>query len=160
MISCHLDAAAFRRSCSRYATGVTVTTVAAADGTPHGLTVNSFTSVSCAPPLILVCLDLRSALLEHFRTCGSFAVNVLSETQRSLSVRFATRGADRFDGIEWRLGANGAPLIDGCIGWFECRPERRIEVGDHLVVVGEVLDAAFSEGRPLIYFASQYGGLR
>jgi flavin reductase (DIM6/NTAB) family NADH-FMN oxidoreductase RutF len=146
-------------ACSRFATGVAIVSVRAADGSPHGLTVNSFTSVSCDPPLVLVCIDARCTVLPHFHLGSHFAVNVLSEHQRDHSVRFSECMDARFDGIQWKSGATGAPLICDCLAWFECKVERLIEAGDHIIVLGAVERAEAFEGRPLIYHNSRYAGL-
>src|SRR5437763_15789047 len=98
----------FRRVCGKYATGITILTVLDADGTPQGMTVNSFTSVSLSPPLILVCIDRQTAILSHFLAGTRFAINVLHENQKELSRRFAKSGFDRFLGVEWRRGETGA----------------------------------------------------
>ena len=98
-----------------FATGVCVATVRASDGTPHGLTVSSFTSVSIQPPLILICIDYAFNFLSHFRACSNFAVNILSETQRDLSVTFAVKPEGRFEGVDWHTNVTGAPLLHGCI---------------------------------------------
>src|ERR1043166_2503779 len=97
-----IDAATYREVCSQFTTGVAVATVRAPDGTPHGLTVSSFTPVTIDPPLILICLDFRCTGLEHFRNGPFFAINVLTEFQRELSVVFAAKPEGRFEGIEWR----------------------------------------------------------
>src|SRR5271157_4807342 len=89
----------FRRACARYATGVTVTTVEGRDGTPEGLTVNSFTSVSLEPPLVLVCIDKSASAHPHFMAARGFAINVLAEDQIDLSQHFATSAGDRFEGL-------------------------------------------------------------
>ncbi len=149
----------FRVACSRFATGVAIVSLRAADGSPHGLTVNSFTSVSCHPPLILVCIDARCTVLPHFRVGGCFAVNVLSEHQRDYSVRFSECMDARFEGVRWEPGATGAPLIHGCLAWLEARVERMIEAGDHIIVLGAVERAEAFEGRPLVYHNSRYSGL-
>ena len=135
-------------------------TTRTADGTPHGLTANSFTSVSADPPLVLVCIDLRCSILEHFPTDGIFVINVLGETQKDLSVRFATLPDDRFDGVAWHPGFHGAPTLDGAIGTFECRVLQRIEAGDHVILLGDVLKAHAGSGRPLVYFGRRYAELQ
>ena len=155
----HFNAEAFRNACALYATGVTVATVRAPDGTPHGLTVNSFTSVSLQPPLILICIDYAYNFLSHFRACSNFAINVLSESQRDLSVKFAAKPEGRFEGVPWYTNVTGAPLLPGCIANFECRLSSIIEAGDHAIFLGEVIHAASSGGRPLLYFDREYRAL-
>jgi flavin reductase (DIM6/NTAB) family NADH-FMN oxidoreductase RutF len=150
---------AFRQVCSSYATGITVVTLRTPEGAPQGMTVNSFTSVSLDPPLILVCIDRRATLLPWLVSVPYFAVNILSESQREISTRFAQSRADRFDGVEWRAGEQGSPVIEGTLGCIECRVAQKSEAGDHIIFVGEVLRAQCREGRPLLYFRSRYRGL-
>lgn len=146
----------FRRACARYATGVTVTTVEGTDGTPEGLTVNSFTAVSLDPPLVLVCIDKSATAHVHFMAARGFAVNVLAENQIDLSRHFATYTGDRFEGLEWRAGLHGAPILDGILASLECATRRHFDAGDHTIVVGQVERAATHAGTPLVYFASAY----
>jgi flavin reductase (DIM6/NTAB) family NADH-FMN oxidoreductase RutF len=153
------NAEAFRKACALYATGVTVATVRAPDGTPHGLTVSSFTSVSIQPPLILICIDYAFNFLSHFRACSNFAVNVLSESQRDLSVTFAEKPEGRFEGVEWYTNVTGAPLLRGCIANIECRLSSIIEAGDHAIFLGEVMQVESPGGRPLLYFNRDYRSL-
>src|SRR2546427_1102383 len=98
----HVEQQLFRRACSKYATGVTILTVRDERGSPQGMTANSFTSVSLAPPMILVCVDLRTPLLSHCGVGTHFGINVLRQDQAELSTRFAQSGCDRFEGVEWR----------------------------------------------------------
>jgi flavin reductase (DIM6/NTAB) family NADH-FMN oxidoreductase RutF len=146
----------FRLACGRYATGVTVATVLDAAGDPHGITVNSFTSVSLLPPLVLICLAHRARVLEHFQPGVHFGINVLNETQREISDHFANSKRDRFNGIEWRPGGTGVPLLPRGLAFIECRMRNRVTAGDHDIVIGEVLEAKVEEGRPLLYYASGY----
>lgn len=150
----------FRRACSRFATGVAVAAVRAPDGVPHGLTVNSFTSVSLDPPLVLICVDHEASVISCFRSGAHFAVNILSEEQKELSVRFATKGMDRFDGVVWTPGIGGAPLIPEALAHFECRKIMTVEAGDHAIFIGQVEEMGVREGRPLLYFASTYETLK
>ena len=146
----------FRKACSQFATGITIPTVLGPDGQPHGFTANSFTSVSLSPPIVLVCVDHKANVIEHFRAADSFAINILEETQQALSNRFAGRGHDRFEGVNWRKGELGVPLIEGAIAHMECRVTDVLEVGDHSLFFGEVLFAQFSVGQPLLYFQGRY----
>jgi flavin reductase (DIM6/NTAB) family NADH-FMN oxidoreductase RutF len=146
----------FRLACGRYSTGITVATVLDPHGEPHGITVNSFTSVSLAPPLVLICLDHRARILEHFRPGIHFGINVLNEFQREISEHFASSKRDRFNGIEWTPGGTGVPLLPRGLAFIECALHKRVLAGDHDIVIGEVLNARVEEGRPLIYFASGY----
>ena len=146
----------FRRACGRFATGVTIASVLDANGAPHGLTVNSFSSVSLDPPLILICLGHAVTCIDAFRESRHFGINVLAESQRELSDRFARKGQDRFEGIEWYRGESGVPLIPGVLAALELRVQQRITSGDHDIFVGEMIHARCTEGEPLIYYASRY----
>ena len=150
----------FRRACGRFATGVTIASVMDAKGSPHGLTASSFTSVSLEPPLVLICLGHDVSVIGHFRAARYFGINVLAEGQRDLSTRFARKGHDRFDGLEWQAGATGAPLLPGVLAAIECRTHQRLTSGDHDIFIGEMVASHVADGEPLIYFASRYRGLR
>jgi flavin reductase (DIM6/NTAB) family NADH-FMN oxidoreductase RutF len=146
----------FLRTCAKFPTGVTIVTVLDAEGSPHGMTASSFTSVSLEPPLVLVCVDHRATVLAHLRRARHIGINILSEDQQHLSAHFARRGHDRFDGVEWYAAHGGVPLIPGALAWFECSIQRLVEAGDHDIVIAQVLDAEHLDGRPLVYFESGY----
>jgi flavin reductase (DIM6/NTAB) family NADH-FMN oxidoreductase RutF len=150
----------FRRVCSKYATGITIVTVLDALGAPHGLTVNSFTSVSLSPPLVLFCLDRQTTILKHFRMETRFAINVLHEGQKDISICFARSGQDRFQSVAWRPGETGAPVLPEVLATLECGVIQMVEAGDHVVVIAEALHSTWREGEPLIYFNSSYQALR
>jgi flavin reductase (DIM6/NTAB) family NADH-FMN oxidoreductase RutF len=141
-----------------YPQGVTVVTTQAADG-PKGITVSSFTSVSLSPPLVLVSIEKGSQLHDLFRAAKGFAVNFLADDQRSVSDRFAgrTEALNRFEGLRFRRGANGSPIIDGVRAFIECKTWRVDEGGDHSLIIGEVVAAqTLSSKKPLVYYAQQY----
>lgn len=141
-----------------YPQGVTVVTTDAGKG-PTGMTVSSFTSVSLAPPLILVSIAKGSALYKVFRHARTYAVNFLTEDQKSVSDRFAGRtgGEDRFDGIRYSKGVTGSPIIAGVRAVIECKTWQTYEGGDHSILVGEVVSAkALNSKRPLVYYSQQY----
>ena len=150
----------YRRTCAQFATGITVVTTLDSEGRPHGMTVNSFSSVSLDPPLVLVSIDLRNAILGHFISSSWFAINVLAEHQEDLSRRFSSPSENRFLGVNWHAGASGTPLLDGVLAQLECSVVRTFEAGDHTVLIGEVRSARHTEGRPLVYFDSGYHNLR
>ncbi|MBI1896534.1 MAG: flavin reductase family protein [Acidobacteria bacterium] len=152
----NLDAESFRKACSRFATGVAVATVKGRDGKPYGVTVNSFTSVSCSPPLVLICVDHRCAVLPHFRSSPFFGINILAEDQRDLSVRFSQKQVEQFEGLDWHSAVTGSPLLSGTLANMECCTTLTVEAGDHTILVAEVLRAELREGRPLLYFGSAY----
>jgi flavin reductase (DIM6/NTAB) family NADH-FMN oxidoreductase RutF len=99
-------------------------------------------------------------VINHFRTSNNFGINVLAENQRHLSDRFARKGHDRFDGLEWQSGTTGVPLLTGVLAAIECRTSQWFTAGDHDVFVGEMVAARVADGEPLIYFASRYRELR
>jgi len=151
-----VDKAEFCRTCAKFPTGVTVVTVLDAGGSPHGMTASSFTSVLLDPPLVLVCVDHRAKVLEHLRGTEHLAINVLSEGQHEVSAHFARRGQNRFDGIEWYAGHEGVPLIQGVLASLECRMHRLVDAGDHAILIAEVLGVRHRDGRPLVYYGSDY----
>jgi len=146
----------FRRICGKFASGITVATVLDAAGAPHGMTANSFTSVSLTPPLVLVCVDHRARILEHFRIGEHFGVNILGAGQRHFSDKFAGSGYDRFEGVEWRAGETGVPLLPDVLATLECARVKVVTAGDHDIVIGEVLHANCQDGDPLVFYGSQY----
>ncbi len=151
----------FRRALGQFATGVTVvTTLVPGDepgGRPEGVTVNAFASLSLDPPLILVCLAKTTRGLAAFETAGHFAVNVLSETQRNLSVAFSRPGANRFGGVSWSTWTSGCPIFDGCVANLECARIARHDGGDHVIWIGRVERLHFDKSRaPLLYVGGGY----
>ena len=154
-----LDTSAYRRVLGSFVTGVTVVTTRGADGRPYGFTANSFASVSLEPPLVLVCVGRAVEGFEVYRRCERFAINILSDSQRVISVTFATDCANRFARIRWRGGIHGSPILDGGVGSLECAAERRIEAGDHMILIGRVLAVEGSAQRPLVYFRGDYRSL-
>ncbi|MCW1384760.1 alpha/beta fold hydrolase [Novosphingobium sp. KCTC 2891] len=151
------DARTLRDAMGCFATGITIVTSRAADGTPVGLTANSFTSVSLDPPLLLVCLANNARSASILRDAEHFAVNVLQTSQQPASNRFAGKGEDRFAATAWQSGETGMPLLDGSLGSFECRRHAVHEAGDHFLLVGEVVRAQFEPRRdPLLYFRGKY----
>ncbi len=147
------------RACAQFATGVAIATVLDSGGTPYGMTINSFTSVSLDPPLVLICIDRKARILEHFLTSDFFAINILRENQQALSERFARTEEDRFGTVEWYAGETGTPLIPGALAALECAVFERRPAGDHTILIGEVAHAVRHEGLPLIYFSSSYQAL-
>lgn len=134
-----IDPALLRRLLGCFPTGVAVITTRGADGRPAGLTCNSFSSVSLEPPLVLFSLRKASSLVDTFSQAEGFAINILAQHQDALSGRFASsRIADKFEGVAWRDGALGMPLIDDCLASFECSVHARHDAGDHYIFIGEV----------------------
>ncbi|HYP23236.1 MAG TPA: flavin reductase family protein [Actinomycetota bacterium] len=149
---------AFRSALRRFASGVTIVTVASGDEL-HGMTASSFASVSLVPPLVLVCLDKSSRTLELVSETKTFAVNVLRGDQQQVSVAFARPGLKPFESVSHRRGANGAPVLDDAIAVLECATYRVFEAGDHEVVLGEVTAVSAPGGDPLVYYDGAYRSL-
>jgi len=151
------DSVTFRRALGNFATGVTVVTARDASGTNRGITVNSFSSVSLDPPLILFCLDKEALSVDCLSEAERFAVNVLREEQHGLSVRFSMPTADKWDGVAYDLWPGEVPVLRGCLANLLCRRENLYEGGDHLIIVGRVERLhTVEEGAPLVYFQSGY----
>ena len=150
----------FRNVMGRYATGVTVMTTRDTQGRPWGITINSFTSVSLEPPLVLFCLERVALSFPAFTQCSRFAVNVLSEGQEQLSVLFASPGPDKWEGIVGDEGGEAPPVLSDCIAYLECSRHAVHDGGDHVILVGRVLSLrAGIEARPLLYFRGNYRGV-
>ena len=150
------DPRTLRDALGCFATGVTVVTCLK-DGVPAGLTVNSFTSVSLDPPLLLVCIAKRAATAEALTTASHFAINVLQTGQQPASIRFSTRDQDRFGATPWACGEAGAPILEDSLGVFECERYAVYDGGDHHILVGRVVKASFDVGLdPLLYFRGRY----
>ncbi len=129
----------FRQLLGCFPTGVAVITTNNADGRPVGLTCNSFSSVSLEPPLVLFSLRKASSLVPTFNASDAFAINILSQRQDELSGRFASsKIVDKFDGVAWRSGPLGMPIVEDCLASFECSVHARHDAGDHIIVIGEV----------------------
>ena len=151
------DPRTLRAALGCFATGVTVVTCLTPDGSPAGLTVNSFTSVSLDPPLLLVCLAKPAASAAALIEATQFAVNVLQTGQQPASIRFATRDEDRFGTTPWSCGEAGAPILKDSLGVFECERHAVYDGGDHHILVGQVTKASFDTSLdPLLYFRGSY----
>lgn len=144
-----------------WATGVAVITAQTAIER-HGMTVNSFTSVSLDPPLVLVCIQNNLRILPLIRTSGVFALSILRASQTEWSQYFATSSpeiADRLAGYETFTAASGAPILKDALGYFDCQVETYHSGGTHTIVVGRVLAAKREEGEPLVYWNRGYRGV-
>lgn len=149
----------FRDALGEFATGVTIIATGRHDGSHSGFTANSFNSVSLDPPLVVWSLNRKATHLAAFEASRSYSVNVLTRAQQALAERFARPHDDRFDGVAFHAGATGAPLIDGCSAWFECRHFSVAPAGDHVLFVGEVLHLERSRGHPamLTFHRGRFG---
>jgi len=160
-----LDARSYRDLCGRFATGITIVTMNDS-GQVHGMTANAFTSVSLDPMLLLICVDKGASVYDALQRAGAFTVNILAEDQRDIASFFARHGreddSDAMGGFPYREGKNGSPIMEGSIGWADCRFWNQTDAGDHTIVIGEVVDMELSQpdSEPLLYFASGYRNLR
>lgn len=153
-----IDERMFRRTVGTFATGISVVTSINPDGgLPVGLTVNAFSSVSLDPPQVLVCLGRQSTSIEPIKAHGYFAVNILSSTQKDISIRFANKSDDKWGGVDYSPGLEGIPLLAGCIAHLQCSVVSTVVSGDHVIVIGEVVQADHNvSGAPLVYFRGAY----
>jgi len=151
-----IDKNELRRVMGHFATGVTIITTVAKDGQMVGLTANALTSVSLVPPLLLICVDKSADSYPHFADSKLFTVNVLSGDQEDLSRRFATKSDNKFQGVAYRVGANGAPILGNVLAFMECRIVASYEGGDHTIYLGEIEEASALEGQPLLFYRGGY----
>jgi flavin reductase (DIM6/NTAB) family NADH-FMN oxidoreductase RutF len=154
-----VDPSQFRQLLGRFATGVSVLTVATPQGHPLGMTANSLSSVSLRPPLISVCVDREAEMHKAILAAREFVVNILSSPQEALARRFADQHEDRFDGIGYRLSPEGLVLLDGALAHIECIRQAEYPAGDHTIVVGQVAGGATADGRPLLFYRGGYAAL-
>jgi flavin reductase (DIM6/NTAB) family NADH-FMN oxidoreductase RutF len=151
------DADEFRAVLGQFATGVTIITAVDGDE-PVGVAANSFTSVSLDPPLVLFCVARTSSTWPRIEQARKFAVNILGEHQEELSGLFAKKGADRFGHTDWHLGVGGSPVLHDTLAYLDCEFWNEYDGGDHIIVVGRVLDLGLhSDAGPLLFFRGKYG---
>ncbi|HYN95930.1 MAG TPA: flavin reductase family protein [Pilimelia sp.] len=152
--------ATLREVMGQFATGVTVLTTGGERA--HGMTANSFTSVSLDPPMVLCCVSLAARMYESIASSRTFAVSILAADQRPVARHFADwrrpRGLAQFDGVDWQPGPRtGAPLLTGALAWVECRVAEVYPGGDHAIFLGEVLGSSRSAGPDaLTFFGGDY----
>jgi flavin reductase (DIM6/NTAB) family NADH-FMN oxidoreductase RutF len=158
-----LDADRLREVMGCLATGVTVVTTVDRQGEPRGLTATAVCSVSLTPPLVLVCIDQAADCHAAFRETRAFAVNLLRDDQEHLSRHFAAKDPRKFEGIPYRSGVTGAPVLTGVLGHVECSLTAQYPGGDHTIFVGEAVDSALAlsdgGGAPLVHFQGRYARL-
>ena len=151
-----IDPRELRNVMGHFATGVTVITTKDTAGKPFGLTANALSSLSLNPPLLLVCVDKTVDCYACFDQSKVFAVNFLSEEQEDLSRRFATKGIEKFEGVPYHVGELGVPLLEGALGYLECKVTAGYEGGDHTIYIGEIQSATALGERPLLFFKGKY----
>jgi len=147
----------YRSALGMFTTGITIVTTRSANGEPVGMTANSFGSLSLEPPLVLWSLSIKAKGLKVYSKSEYFAVHVLTAEQVELSKRFARTGEDKFSGLSLEEGLGGSPLIAGCAARFQCKSESLFDGGDHLIMVGRVMQYEYTpEANPLLYFQGSY----
>lgn len=152
-----VDAALFRETLGRFATGVALIT-AGAEGTPLGLIANSLAGVSLRPPLVSFCPSRGSFTWPRMRRSRRFGVNLLRPEHEDFVRRAAPAGAERFEGIDWKLTSSGVPRLGDALAFLDCAIEVEHAAGDHWIVVGRVEDAQIDPaGIPLVFWASRFG---
>lgn len=154
-----IDPSQFRQLLGRFATGVTILTVATPEGQPLGMTANSLASVSLHPPLISVCVDREAEMHDVILKTPEFVVNVLASPQEALARRFSDKHEDRFDGVGYDLSPEGLILLDSALAHVVCERHATYPAGDHTIVLGRVVGGATSDGRPLLYYRGGYAAL-
>ena len=151
------DPATYRTVLGHFATGVCIVT--AMDGEdPVGMACNSFTSVSLEPALVLFCAAKSSTTWPRLRTSGKWAANILAEESEEVSRLFAEKGADRFSQTAYTRGRSGSPILRDTLAFVDCETIDEHDAGDHLIVVGRVLEMGYAaEGKPLLFYRGGYG---
>jgi len=150
------DSRQLRNVLGTFTTGVTIVTTRDANGVPHGVTANSFSSVSLEPPLVLWSQALTSRSLPAFRDSGHFAVNILADDQVAVSQHFARQQEDKFTNMEYSNGLGGVPVLQGTVAHFECVKVASYPAGDHIIYLGRVERVSHSGRRPLAFAHGRY----
>lgn len=154
-----IEASVYRGIIGQFATGVTVITTGV-NGWLHGMTANAITSVSLDPLLLLVCVEKEAHTHDHLSRAAAFTVSILAEDQQDVSQTFATPNEPeegRLQGVGYRIGENGAPIIDGCLASIQCEVTEQTDGGDHTIFIGRVLDATSErDAPPLLFYQGKY----
>lgn len=145
-----------RDAFGRFATGVTIVTTRQEDGTPRGFTANSFTSVSLDPPLLLVCIGKAAHSCDTFASSEHFTVNILADDQKDVSGLFASQSTEKFDIAKWHADEQDMPVINSALASFSCANHKLVDAGDHLILIGRILDFETEDGKPLGYYKGSY----
>jgi flavin reductase (DIM6/NTAB) family NADH-FMN oxidoreductase RutF len=151
------DLKLYRSALGSFATGVTIVTTTDSEGGAHGLTVNSFSSVSLDPPLVLWCLGNKSDSYDLFAKTEHYAINVLAAGETDFAMRFAGKGDQKFAASEYETLETGAPVVAQSIATFDCKVVQRIEAGDHLILIGETQAFQTRPESGLAYFRGTFG---
>lgn len=156
-----IDGRTLRNALGQFATGVTVITAQPAGAQPLGMTVNSFSALSLDPPLVLWSLQKDSECAPAFANATHYGVNILQQDQVDVSNAFAKKGEHELKAGDYRVGRSGVPVLKGCMTTFECRITARHDGGDHIILVGEVLEMnSLPDRKPLVFFGGRYRELK
>lgn len=147
----------FKEIMGSYPTGVTIITTTDSNGNPVGLTVNSFTSVSLSPLLVLWCIDHKAKSYETFQECDGFAIHTLASDQKDLCWAFAGKEPDKFSKAKWSLSEYNLPILDGSYGVMQCKVVKRVDAGDHTILIGEAVELTKTDKDPMLYFRRNVG---
>jgi flavin reductase (DIM6/NTAB) family NADH-FMN oxidoreductase RutF len=150
-----MDLALFREVLASFPAGVVIVTAMDAAHRPVGLTVSAFCSVSAVPALVCVCVDASSNTLPAIRYSGAFTVNILAAGREELALRFASKGKDKFNTVDWApapLEHGGPILTSDSAAHLVCTVDREVEAGDHLLLIGEAIDAGVEVGHPPLLY--------
>lgn len=158
-----IDTRSLREAFGNFATGVTIVSYVDTDNQSRGLTVNSFSSVSLNPPMVLWSLQKDSDCFDDIMRAECYAINVLTAGQRALSEHLARKEMHLLDGLQepsaWKQGKH-CPVICDALACFECAVRHRYEGGDHIIIVGEVLHYTRGTGEPLLFYSGAYARIR
>ena len=149
----------FRSVLGKFASGVTVVTTKAADGSDQGMTVSAFCSLSLDPPLVLICIEKTASVYEALTSAPGFVVNVLSAKQEQVARRFSIVDIDRFEGVGFSRSGSGIAVLDDVLAVIECTRSALHDAGDHTIIAGEVEAGRAENGTPLLYYRGGYAQL-
>lgn len=155
------DSHAFRQLMGCFATGITVVTIEDPERGPVGITINSLTSVSLKPPLVLFCLEKSAQVYPMFKKATRFAVNILGAKQEEISRHFADRHHHKNRPLPWDKPQKSCPILRGTLGWMVCEVTATMKGGDHTIFLGKVIALKKRGGanKPLLYFHGRYKGI-
>lgn len=148
-----------RAFAGNFPTGIAVVTVRDANGECHGITMNSVTTLSLTPPLVLVCLDNKSNTLSALADSDYFCLHYLAEHQEGISNLFASKKENKFSTVDYSVSELGCAVIDGVVAHGECRVVNRYPGGDHTIIIGQVQTASVKGGNPLVYYRGSYAAV-
>jgi 3-hydroxy-9,10-secoandrosta-1,3,5(10)-triene-9,17-dione monooxygenase reductase component len=156
-----IDKIKFRNAMGHFASGVTVVTVLDGQGGIGGLTANAFSSLSLEPPLVLICVDTLSQARALIESEKAFTIHFLADNQEKTAISFAQHGPNKADGVIWELSERGIPRLTEYMVALECQLENEFQGGDHIIIVGKVLDIFTHENKrpPLTYYKGQINAL-